>query len=164
MIQTYEGAVQETHSILQRMKELATESANGTYQNEVDRDAIQLEFSQLNDELNQIADTDFNGTVMLNGGQMADGTLQVNGKFDYAKGDAIAPSKLGKNDVNVLDSQIFDDKGVADSFWSSLNPQWIRSDTKADNDGPESVLPLSMTKLPRNGLLSVRTMVQTTMM
>ena len=84
MIQTYEGAAQESHSILQRMKELASEAANGTYQNEVDRDAIQLEFDQLNDELNQIADTDFNGVAMLNGGQMADGTKASNGKFDYA--------------------------------------------------------------------------------
>ena len=83
MIQTFEGATQESHSILQRMKELASESANGTYQNEVDRDAIQLEFNQLNDELDQIADTDFNGVVMLNGGQMADGVKATNGKFDY---------------------------------------------------------------------------------
>ncbi|MCI5667995.1 MAG: flagellar hook protein, partial [Oscillospiraceae bacterium] len=60
MIQTFEGAAQESHAILQRMKELAAESANGTYQNEVDRDAIQLEFDQLNDELDQISDTDFN--------------------------------------------------------------------------------------------------------
>ena len=78
MIQTYEGAAQETHSILQRMKELASESANGTYDNTTDRDAIQLEFDQLNDELNQIADTDFNGRVALNGGTMADGTVVNN--------------------------------------------------------------------------------------
>ncbi len=84
MIQTFEGALQESHSILQRMKELAAESANGTYKTEVDRDAIQLEFNQLNDELDQIADTDFNGTVMLNGGEMADGLKATNGKFDYA--------------------------------------------------------------------------------
>lgn len=90
MIQTFEGATQESHSILQRMKELATESANGTYQNEVDRDAIQLEFNQLNDELDQIADTDFNGTVMLNGGQMADGLKAANGKFDYANSERSA--------------------------------------------------------------------------
>ena len=91
MIQTFEGALQESHSILQRMKELASESANGTYQNEVDRDAIQLEFDQLNDELNQIADTDFNGVVMLNGGEMADGMKAVNGKFDYTKkGEQVA--------------------------------------------------------------------------
>lgn len=78
MIQTYEGAAQETHNILQRMKELASESANGTYDNTTDRDAIQLEFDQLNDELNQIADTDFNGRVALNGGTMADGTVVNN--------------------------------------------------------------------------------------
>ena len=83
MIQTYEGAAQETHSILQRMKELASESANGTYDNTTDRDAIQLEFDQLNDELNQIADTDFNGRVALNGGTMADGTV-VNNKNQVA--------------------------------------------------------------------------------
>ena len=75
MIQTYEGAAQETHSILQRMKELASESANGTYDNTTDRE---LEFDQLNDELNQIADTDFNGRVALNGGTMADGTIVNN--------------------------------------------------------------------------------------
>ena len=75
MIQTFEGAATNTHEILQRMKVLAEESANGTYDNTTDRDAIQLEFDQLNDELNQIADTDFNGRVALNGGQMADGTF-----------------------------------------------------------------------------------------
>ena len=85
MIQTFEGALQESHSILQRMKELATESANGTNDNPVDRAAIQLEFDQLNDELNQIADTDFNGTVVLNGGEMADGTRADGiGMIDYS--------------------------------------------------------------------------------
>ncbi len=75
MIQTFEGAAQQTHTILQRMKELATESANGTYDNTTDRDAMQLEFDQLNDELNQLADTDFNGRTALNGGRMADGKV-----------------------------------------------------------------------------------------
>ena len=85
MVQTYEGALTETDSILQRMRSLAVQSANGTYQNDVDREAIQLEFDQLNDELNQIADTDFNGVVVLNGGQMADGTkADGTGKIDYA--------------------------------------------------------------------------------
>ena len=84
MVQTFEGALTETDSILQRMRTLATQSANGTYQNDVDREAIQLEYDQLNDELNQIADTDFNGVVVLNGGEMADGLKQVDGEFDYA--------------------------------------------------------------------------------
>ena len=85
MVQTYEGALTETDSILQRMRTLATQSANGTYQDDVDREAIQLEFDQLNDELNQIADTDFNGVVVLNGGEMADGTkVDGNGNINYS--------------------------------------------------------------------------------
>lgn len=71
MVQTFEGALTETHSILQRMKTLATQSANGSYDDPVDRGAIQLEYDQLADELNQIADTDFNGVQTLNGGERA---------------------------------------------------------------------------------------------
>ncbi len=86
MIQTYEGALTETHSILQRMKELAAESANGTYDDATDRAAIQLEFDQLNDELDQIADTDFNGVMALNGGtQAAASTVSVPNTFGGAK-------------------------------------------------------------------------------
>ncbi len=144
MIQTYEGAAQESHSILQRMKELASEAATGTYQNEVDRDAIQLEFNQLNDELNQIADTDFNGVAMLNGGQMADGRKAVNGKFDYVDGP-LAPSKLGKGDVTLLDSQVWDDpnadgsKTIADEAWAQLNTGWTRTAGDTTTYGPDSV-------------------------
>ena len=71
MVQTFEGALTETDSILQRMKTLATQAANGTYDDGVDRAAIQLEYDQLADEIDQIADTDFNGVTLLNGGTMA---------------------------------------------------------------------------------------------
>ena len=143
MVQTYEGALTETDSILQRMKTLATQSANGTYQDDVDREAIQLEFNQLNDELNQIADTDFNGVVALNGGQMADGTKAVNGKFDYENGTKAA-TKLGKNDVNVVDSQLWDNTGAgtattANDAWKALNSQWTREAGKPETNGPDSV-------------------------
>lgn len=85
MVQTFEGALTETDSILQRMRSLAVQSANGSYQDDVDREAIQLEYDQLNDELNQIADTDFNGVIVLNGGEMSDGTkADANGKIDYS--------------------------------------------------------------------------------
>ncbi len=122
MIQTFEGALQESHSILQRMKELAAESANGTYQTAVDRDAIQLEFNQLNDELDQIADTDFNGTVMLNGGQMADGTKATNGKFTYVAGDPRSDAmQLGNSDINTIDSKNYNGKSTAAAnLWTDL--------------------------------------------
>ena len=107
MVQTYEGALTETDSILQRMRSLAVQSANGTYDDEVDRVAINQEFRQLNDELNQIADTDFNGVIALNGGKMADGlkaTMKADGKsgiFNY-DGFAGTPTMEGTTSIDGL--------------------------------------------------------------
>ena len=137
MIQTFEGATNESHSILQRMKELASESANGTYQNEVDRDAIQLEFNQLNDELDQIADTDFNGVVMLNGGEMADGVKAVNGKFDYQNYTRNA-IQLDSSYVTKLDTQAFDTGANANTIWADIFTNVDRTNTSTLDDGPES--------------------------
>ncbi|MGN0692736.1 MAG: flagellin [Oscillospiraceae bacterium] len=138
MIQTYEGALTETDAILQRMKTLADQAANGTYQDDVDRDAIQLEFNQLNDELDQIADTDFNGVVMLNGGQMADGTKAVNGKFDYANASRKA-MQLSDSDIDTLNDTLFT-KENADAAWA----KWSTGGNTIDRSdvtkmGPDSV-------------------------
>ena len=73
MVQTFEGALQETDAILQRMKTLATQSANGTYDEDVDRAAIELEYQQLCDEIDDISKTDFNGVVVLSTSAVATG-------------------------------------------------------------------------------------------
>ncbi|MBR3920710.1 MAG: flagellin [Oscillospiraceae bacterium] len=73
MVQTFEGALQETDAILQRMKTLATQSANGTYDQDVDRAAIELEYQQLCDEIDDISKTDFNGVVVLSTTAVATG-------------------------------------------------------------------------------------------
>jgi flagellin len=66
-IQTTEGYLQETQDILQRMRELAIQSSNGIYSDE-DRMQIQVEISQLVDEVNRIAShAQFNGMNMLTG-------------------------------------------------------------------------------------------------
>ncbi|HKM32762.1 MAG TPA: flagellin [Oscillospiraceae bacterium] len=68
LIQTAEGGLQETHSILQRMRELAVQSANGTYDEGVDRANIDLEVQALTSELDRIAtSTEFNGKKLLDG-------------------------------------------------------------------------------------------------
>lgn len=68
LIQTAEGGLQEVHSMLNRMTELATKASNGTYDDPVDRLAIQDEFNALNDEIDRIADsTNFNGIKLLDG-------------------------------------------------------------------------------------------------
>ncbi len=66
-IQTTEGYLQETQDILHRLRELAVQSANGVYTDE-DRMQIQVEVSQLIDEVNRIAShAQFNGMNMLTG-------------------------------------------------------------------------------------------------
>lgn len=67
LIQTAEGALNETHSILQRMRELAQQAASSTLAEE-DLDAIELELKQLIAEIDRIAEsTTFNGTTLLDG-------------------------------------------------------------------------------------------------
>lgn len=69
MIQTAEGALNETHSILQRMRELSVQSANGTNTAE-DRQALQNEVTQLKEEIDRIGNTtEFNTQKLLNGAQ-----------------------------------------------------------------------------------------------
>lgn len=68
LVQTAEGALTEVHSMLNRMAELADQSANGTYDNEVDRANLQKEVSALNTEIDRIADSsNFNGIKLLDG-------------------------------------------------------------------------------------------------
>lgn len=68
LIQTAEGGLSEVHDMLNRMVELATKSANGTIQDEVDREAIQTEVDALNTEITRIAKaTNFNGINLLDG-------------------------------------------------------------------------------------------------
>lgn len=73
LIQTAEGALNEVHAILQRMRELAVQAANDTNDNDTDRAAIQQEIDQLAREINRISETtEFNGKLLLNGDFDAD--------------------------------------------------------------------------------------------
>ena len=68
LVQTAEGALTEVHDMLNRMVELATQSANGTYSPETDREQLQKEIVQLRTEINRIADSaNFNGIKLLDG-------------------------------------------------------------------------------------------------
>ena len=67
LIQTADGALQETHAILQRMRELSVKAANGTYMSR-DRELIELEFQALKEEIDRIAQsTHYNGIRLLDG-------------------------------------------------------------------------------------------------
>ena len=67
LIQTAEGALNESHSILQRMRELSVQASNGT-ETDDDREAVQKEIEQLQDELTRISSTtEFNTMKLLDG-------------------------------------------------------------------------------------------------
>jgi len=88
-IQTTEGYLQETHDIMHRLRELAVQSANGIYSDE-DRMQIQVEVSQLVDEVNRIASqAQFNGMNILTGAFAQTGPremfFQVGANMDQRK-------------------------------------------------------------------------------
>ena len=94
-VQTAEGALTEVHSMLQRMNELATQSANGT-NSTTDRKAIQDEVDQLTKEIDRVsATTKFNETYLLKGDTktadkasfMKSGYAIADGVTLYAEGD-----------------------------------------------------------------------------
>ena len=94
LIQTAEGALTETHSMLQRMVTLATQSANGTY-NSTARTAIGEEVTALKAELNRIASTtDYNGVKPLNTGN-APGAAAAAAGTPGPGGAAAAPAAGG---------------------------------------------------------------------
>ena len=82
LVQTAEGALTEVHSMLNRMVELATQSANGTY-SEANRKEMQKEIDALRDEIDRIGNTaNFNGTKLFGGGtgtKTLDATGTING-------------------------------------------------------------------------------------
>lgn len=94
LIQTAEGALNETHSILQRMRELAVQSASDTNTDD-DRKELQKEISQLLEEIDRIStDTEFNTMTLLNG--------------DYEPQASALTFQVGANSGQVVSIQLND--------------------------------------------------------
>ena len=98
-VQTAEGALTEVHSMLQRMNELAVQSANGT-NSQTDRKAIQDEIDQLTSEIDRVSETTkFNETYLLKG----DSTKAAKANFmksDYAIKDGVKLYLEGETDTD----------------------------------------------------------------
>ena len=123
-VQTAEGALTEVHSMLQRMNELATQSANGT-NSSTDRQAIQDEIDQLSTEIDRVSETTkFNETYLLKGqngttdkymkahdagfaGTLADGDKTATFSMKIKAGESL---KIGGTDYDVY----ADGSGVTD--------------------------------------------------
>ncbi len=105
VVQTAEGALNETHSILQRMRDLSVQASNSGSLNDEARGNIQSEIGQLNSELTRIADTTkFNGKKLLDGNY--EGTFQVGANAGETisvslKGSGLGAVGLGVSGINV---------------------------------------------------------------
>jgi flagellin len=104
VVQTAEGALTETTSILQRMRDLSVQAANDGGLNADAKGNIQKEITQLNDELDRIATTTkFNGKALLDGNYAAKFQVGANGgeSIDVAVGTAMSATGLGVDTVDV---------------------------------------------------------------
>jgi len=110
LIQTAEGAMNETHSILQRMRELAVQASNDTNTDQ-DRAELQKELNQLTSEINRIGNnTEFNQKKLLNGSQKLDtGFVSEAGKVD---GGGLK-MQVGANSAQNFTVDIFDMRAEA---------------------------------------------------
>jgi len=155
LIQTAEGALNESHAILQRMRELSVQASNGT-ETDDDREAVQKEISQLQDELTRISSTtEFNTMKLLDGslggGSSATGikvdasvsnaalansalktTAATNGKYtsDTAISDA---DDLSAGDTTSLTVNFLNEKGEQESI--TVNLKYKDATTLVSEDG-----------------------------
>ena len=121
-MQTAEGALTEVHDMLNRMVELATMSANGTYDNETDRFQLQKEMDQLRDEIDRIADSaNFNGIKLLNGDMDGAGTEVVNDVTVTAVADGDQSGAAGAAGVYSFDVKDFEISGAGTAATATLS-------------------------------------------
>ncbi|MEH7198708.1 flagellin [Priestia megaterium] len=132
MIQTAEGALNETHDILQRMRELADQSANGTNTTD-DRKAIQDEVSQLKSEIDRIGNTtEFNTQKLLNGNLKSSGGASVG--QNATTGAAVAKQAAGNISgavANAVSGDFVSETINVDGTDITVNWQNLSSDEKA---------------------------------
>ncbi len=110
LVQTAEGALTEVHDMLNRMYEIAEQSANGTYEDATDRTQLQKEVTQLKSEIDRIADSsNFNGINLLDG-SMSDiqtTTFKADAGNNKAASDlSIGMGKWTKKDGSTASIQV----------------------------------------------------------
>mgnify|MGYP005759787535 CR=1 FL=1 len=126
LVQTAEGALTEVHDMLNRMVELANQSANGTYDNETDRANLQKEVEQLKSEINRIADSsNFNGIKLLDGSMettvntAASAVGDITGTTDGTTPNAATKAKITLDLAGLTGNNTVGGSGVFSSLTSA---------------------------------------------
>lgn len=121
LIQTAEGALNESHSILQRMNELATQASNDT-NTTTDRTAIQAEITALTSEIDRIQSTTQFNTMNLLDGKFTGASLQVGALSGQSIEISISGMSASAIGINSLSVSSFKDAGSAmDKIQSAIS-------------------------------------------
>ena len=131
IMQTAEGAMQETTNLLQRMRDLSLQSANGS-NSKAERDALQEEMAALNDELNRIAETtSFGGRKLLNG-SFSSSSFQIGA----ASGEAVQVSlKNMRSDSLAMGGFSYLAAAKADDSWQVSQGNHMLNMQYTDSNG-----------------------------
>ncbi|MBR4305679.1 MAG: flagellin, partial [Ruminiclostridium sp.] len=138
LVNVGEGALNEVHSILQRIREMAVQSANGTYMDETDREALQSELERLTVEVDRIAgSTEFNGIKLFqNEGYESEYELtgyysQFTSLFD----DMYSSTKYLNQEIALTDLLAQDNAGKTNIIYSETIFEF---ETEQTPEGPNS--------------------------
>src|SRR3712207_1260758 len=119
VVQTSAGALTETHSILQRMRDLSVQASNSGGMNDDAKKSVQSEIGQLKSELNRIADT-----TTCNGKKLLDGSFNENFQVGANAGETIAVNigtSMGSAGLKVDGVDVTKAGGYADRKSTRLN-------------------------------------------
>ena len=142
LVKTAEGAMQEIQDMLNRMDYLATQSANGTYDNDVDRANLQKEVGALKEEINRIADSaNFNGIKLLDG-SLGGGKMSANGAT--FTGSEIAAYKAASYESTLADMST---GFTAGKDYFSIDGQQLEIDWANDADAKKVFASLTATDM-----------------
>ncbi|MDP7038429.1 MAG: flagellin [Myxococcota bacterium] len=134
MVQTAEGALSEINGLLTRMRELAVQASTGGTMVTTDRSALNLEFQQLESEINRIVEvTKFNGQVLLNGALSSGVSFQVgilnttNDRITVSVANSTASTMLNANSASI--GQIADARSAIEQVDSAIQAVATRRNT-----------------------------------
>ena len=133
LVQTAEGALTEVHDMLNRMYELAEQSANGTFEDGTDRKQLQKEVDQLKSEINRIADSaNFNGIKLLYGSMSATKVT----KFNHS-----ATTSSAGVDVSIMADSVFGSTGnrIDLNFKFAATSSTDKTGVKVGKDGSVTI-------------------------
>ena len=144
LIQTAEGALNESHAILQRMRELAVQAANGTETDE-DRANLQDEVTQLQDELDRIAETTEFNTMKLLDGSFSGGSANSTtagpkySQYDGDLGAFITSDVKGVTIKSTVDATVGGESAIWDSEGTTLTLNLAKNVTYSQGEIDELI-------------------------